>query len=70
MKKLLFFAVLLVVIVGYYFVPKNIQSCGSSLPIQCNQYKCERGFPYRSAPIGSSQVKCFLGGEPVLESSR
>ena len=71
MKKLfLFLIILLIGMVGYYFVPKRIESCGSTLPIQCSQYKCEHGFPYRSTPIGGSQVKCFLGGDPILESSQ
>ncbi|MDP2930477.1 MAG: hypothetical protein Q8N56_02615 [bacterium] len=69
MKKVLtILGIAIIIGVGvYYFIPKTMTYCGSALPQSCQQCTCNRGFPFPSAPIGGSQIKCFLGGAPVCE---
>ncbi|MFA6072396.1 MAG: hypothetical protein WC810_27860 [Janthinobacterium sp.] len=46
---------------GYFFMPKTLTKCGSVLPMSCQACKCSMGIPYSSNSIGGSGVNCFMG---------
>ncbi|OHA81098.1 MAG: hypothetical protein A2675_00760 [Candidatus Yonathbacteria bacterium RIFCSPHIGHO2_01_FULL_51_10] len=62
-RQILFVAAFLIFIgLGYYFIPKTMIVCGSTLPIQCEEYRCEKGLIYKPSPIGGGYARCFWGG--------
>jgi hypothetical protein len=72
MKKEIILSIVIVgtlFLVGIYFVPKTTVVCDSALPIQCREYRCERGFIYNPTPFGGIEAKCFLGGVPTFNNT-
>jgi hypothetical protein len=65
----LLFLILSAVLAVYYFTPKSITSCGSTLPAICHTCICKSGFP-SARYIGSNKVDCFLGGEPQCSENK